>query len=57
MILTSSRDGTVRTYRCVLCGGTPELLAAANARLASLGTRLTPAERTKYLDAGASAQP
>ncbi len=48
-ILTSSRDGTVRTYSCALCGGIAELLAAADARLDSLGRRLTPAERVRYL--------
>ena len=35
-ILTSSRDGTVRTYTCVVCGDLDQLLAAANARLAGL---------------------
>ena len=35
-ILTASRDGTVRTYACVVCGGLDELLGAANARLAGL---------------------
>jgi WD40 repeat protein len=35
-ILTSSRDGTVRTYTCVACGGVDALLAAAKARLESV---------------------
>ena len=33
-ILTGSADGTVRTYRCRLCGGIDELLPLAQARLA-----------------------
>jgi WD40 repeat protein len=33
-VLTSSRDGTVRTYACVICGGVDALLDAAKARLA-----------------------
>jgi WD40 repeat protein len=34
-ILTASEDGTVRTYRCDVCGGLDSLLALAKARLAS----------------------
>lgn len=30
-VLTAGRDGTVRTYRCLLCGRIPELLAQAPA--------------------------
>jgi WD40 repeat protein len=33
-VLTASLDGTVRTYRCRLCGGLEELLPLAAARLA-----------------------
>ncbi len=33
-VLTASLDGTVRTYRCLLCGGLDELLSLAEARLA-----------------------
>ncbi len=51
-ILTSSRDGTVRTYTCELCGNIEALLAAANARLAALARPLTPAERDRYLSVG-----
>ena len=48
-ILTSSRDGTVRTYTCDLCGGIDGLLALANARLAGMARPLTPAQRERYL--------
>ncbi len=51
-ILTSSRDGTVRTYTCELCGNIEALLSAANARLAALARPLTPAERDRYLSVG-----
>jgi hypothetical protein len=52
-ILTSSRDGSVRTYFCEVCGGIDELLAVADARLAGLERRLTPQERERYLGAAA----
>jgi len=48
-ILTSSRDGTVRTYRCDLCGGLDELLALARRELARTNRDLTPDERRRYL--------
>jgi WD40 repeat protein len=32
-VLTGSLDGTVRTYRCRLCGGLGELRRLAQARL------------------------
>jgi WD40 repeat protein len=48
-ILTSSRDGTLRTYTCELCGNIKDLLTTANARLATLARPLTPAERNRYL--------
>ena len=51
-ILTSSRDGTVRTYSCELCAGVDELLILAKARLAALSRLLTPAERARYIPAG-----
>ena len=34
-IITASKDGTIRTYRCDLCGGIDELVALAKRRLAS----------------------
>jgi WD40 repeat protein len=48
-ILTTSADGTVRTYFCDLCGGTTDLLRIARARLEALGDDLSPAERKRYL--------
>ncbi len=48
-ILTSSRDGTLRTYTCELCGNIEDLLTTANARLATLSRPLTPGERNRYL--------
>jgi WD40 repeat protein len=53
-ILTSSRDGTLRTYTCELCGGIDDLLAVASARLASLARPLTAAERELYLSGATS---
>jgi WD40 repeat protein len=53
-ILTASRDGTVRTYTCELCGGIDDLLALARARLAGLARTLTPALREQYLSEGTS---
>jgi WD40 repeat protein len=35
-ILTASNDGTVRLYRCQICGRIPELRAMARARLAQI---------------------
>jgi hypothetical protein len=35
-VLTGSVDGTVRTYRCTLCGRLPELQADATSRLRRL---------------------
>jgi WD40 repeat protein len=34
-VLTASQDGTVRTYRCEICGGIDELLPLADRRLAA----------------------
>ncbi len=34
-IVTASTDGTVRTYRCDVCGGLDSLVALAKSRLAS----------------------
>ena len=42
-IVTGGADGTVRTYRCEICGGVDELIPLAESRLA--GTR-------RELDAG-----
>ena len=35
-IVTASKDGTVRTYRCLLCGSTRQLVAIAKAREARI---------------------
>ena len=48
-VLTGGADGTVRTYRCELCGGIDELLAIADARLRDTGRGLSKAERNRYL--------
>jgi WD40 repeat protein len=48
-ILSTSADGTVRTYFCDLCGRTPELLRIARSRLEALGDDLSPAEQKRYL--------
>jgi WD40 repeat protein len=48
-VFTGGADGTVRTYRCELCGGLDELLAIADRRLGAVGRGLTPAERDRYL--------
>ncbi|HET9507693.1 MAG TPA: hypothetical protein VFO81_07100, partial [Gaiellaceae bacterium] len=48
-IVTAEVDGTVRAYRCELCGRAVQLLALADRRLATIGRTLTPAERARYL--------
>ena len=48
-ILTAGLDGTIRTYRCQICGSIQQLLELANARMATLTRPLTPAERRRYL--------
>jgi WD40 repeat protein len=53
-ILTASRDGTVRSYACEVCGGIDELAAAAEARLAMLERPLSPSDRAHYVPTGAS---
>ena len=49
LLASSSRDGTVRTYRCDLCGGLDELLALSGRELARTRRTLTAAERRRYL--------
>jgi WD40 repeat protein len=39
LIVTAGDDGTVRTYRCEVCGGIRELLGQASVRLGALGVR------------------
>jgi WD40 repeat protein len=48
-ILSTSADGTVRTYVCELCGKTPDLLRIASARLAAVANHLSPVEQKRYL--------
>ena len=48
IIVTGGVDGTVRSYRCELCGGADELAALAEARLAATGRELTAEERERY---------
>ena len=50
-IVTSSGDGTVRTFECTVCGGLSELVRLAERRLASLEAGLSEAERLRYLRA------
>ena len=47
-IATGGMDGTVRLYRCTICGGSAELVALADARLARTGRALTDEERQRY---------
>jgi WD40 repeat protein len=47
-ITTVGVDGTVRTYRCNVCGGIEELVELAERRLRATGRKLTPAERSRY---------
>ena len=49
VIVTGGVDGTVRTYRCDLCGGLAELRRLADSRLGATGRELTPEERERYL--------
>ena len=48
-ITTVGVDGTVRTYRCNVCGGIEELVELAERRLRTTGRKLTPAENGRYL--------
>ena len=47
MIVTGGEDGTVRTYRCLICGDSDELVKLAERRLAATGRELTSAERER----------
>ena len=50
MIVTGGVDGTVRTYRCEICGGVDQLIELAESRLAGTRRELTAEERERYLD-------
>jgi WD40 repeat protein len=47
-VLVASEDGTVRTYRCVLCGDLDQLLGIARARLALTGRTLSASDLKRY---------
>jgi WD40 repeat protein len=49
IIVTGGEDGTVRSYRCEVCGRLDELVALAERRLAATERELTSAERERYL--------
>jgi WD40 repeat protein len=55
LILTSSRDGTVRIYRCEICGDLADLIKIAKRRLAGTKRVLTADERKRYLGRGSCA--
>jgi WD40 repeat protein len=48
-VVTGSLDGTVRLYRCEVCGSLAQLERVAEARLRATGRALTPAERQRFL--------
>jgi WD40 repeat protein len=52
-VVTASDDGTVRTYRCDICGNLAVLVRLAERRLARTGRMLTSAERRRFLSAAA----
>ena len=47
-VLSTAKDGTVRSGACELCVGMDELRALAEARLERAGRQLTPEEREEY---------
>jgi WD40 repeat protein len=47
-IATGGQDGTVRLFGCTMCGGTSELVALADARLAGTGRVATEEERARF---------
>jgi len=47
-IVTAADDGTIRSYRCEICGGVAELVQLADRRLAATGRTLTAAEKRRY---------
>jgi WD40 repeat protein len=55
-ILTASRDGTVRTYACEVCGGLDALVGAAESRLDTLTRPLSASDRRRYVPTGALAR-
>jgi WD40 repeat protein len=55
-ILSTSRDGTVRTYACEVCGGLDELARVAESRLDTLARPLSAADRRRYAPTGGLAE-
>jgi WD40 repeat protein len=51
-IATVGVDGSLRSYRCEVCGGIPDLLRLAERRLSAIGRELSAAERRRYLGEG-----
>jgi WD40 repeat protein len=49
-IVTGGVDGTVRTYRCDMCGGLGELVRLAGRRLDATGRSLSAEERERLVD-------
>ena len=49
VIVTGGEDGTVRSYRCEVCGGLDDLVTLAERRRAATGRELSSAERERYL--------
>jgi WD40 repeat protein len=49
LLATGGEDGTVRLFRCPVCGGIDERPALAGERLEGTGRELTPDERERYL--------
>jgi WD40 repeat protein len=47
---TAGADGTVRTYRCDICGDLEELASLARDRLARTGRALSDDDRRRYLN-------
>jgi WD40 repeat protein len=48
-IVSTGVDGTLRRYRCEICGEIEALMELADRRLAATGRELTAAERRRYL--------
>jgi WD domain, G-beta repeat len=48
-IVTGGEDGTIRSYRCQVCGGLDDLVALAERRLQATRRELTSADRERYL--------
>ena len=49
LLATGGVDGTVRLFRCQVCGGVDELKELADERLEETGRQLTDEERARYV--------